>query len=338
MHSGSPSTASIRSAARTPWVARHGPLASTRPETLLAAAVDGAVREAGFSPAIVDRVLVACDVGVGAQDLNLGRRALVELGWPSVPALTVDGQGTADLGLVDIAGRLGEVVVVAAVDLTSTVPPGAGLVRDYGRPLSGEPEVAWLDGLARAAHLTPDRLDEIVEGVSATRTSRAPTGGLVAVGTGRDAVAGDVPPGPIDEAELPPLVEDGVQTARHLARLADGAAAVVVAPGEAGRAVETRLVAGPPDAVIDELRSQCTAASRHGPVLVAESSAVVAALVSGCGGTLDTAAVAAVLAAGSTPSADGLRMLVDAFHGVPTAVSVLRRGMHGQLAMATLRS
>ncbi|MFV2040262.1 MAG: hypothetical protein ACC660_08460, partial [Acidimicrobiales bacterium] len=108
------------------------------------------------------RVLVACDTGVGIQALNIARRAAMELGWSTVPALTIDGQGVGDLGAVDLAARTPGVTLVAAVDVTSAVPPGAGLVRDYGRPVLDEPEIVWLESLASRAGLSREQLDSTV--------------------------------------------------------------------------------------------------------------------------------------------------------------------------------
>ena len=140
--------ASLVAVARTPWAPRHTALDGSRPEHLLAAALDALVARASIDPAEIDRVLVACDTSVGAQDLDLGRRAVAELGWSSTPALTVDGHGVTGLALVALAAELPGRTVVAGVDASSMVPPGAGLVRDYGRPTLDEPEHRWLDAVA----------------------------------------------------------------------------------------------------------------------------------------------------------------------------------------------
>ena len=114
-------------------------------------AIGAAVERARLVGSDVTRLLVACDTGVGAQDLNLARRAALAMGWSGVPALTVDGHGSAGLGLLDLAMSLDGVTVVAGVDASSMVPPGAGLVRDYGRPTLDEPEL----GVEAERHLVP---------------------------------------------------------------------------------------------------------------------------------------------------------------------------------------
>lgn len=321
----------LTAAARTPWVSRHGRFARCSPEQLAAAAIDGATRQGGIDAARVHRLVLACDTLVGAQSMNLARRVALLLGWEAVPALTVDAQGVGDFAALDIAvdAALSNrhdagVTVVAAVDVTSTVPPGAALVRDFGRPTVDEPESVRLERLVAAAELTRADLDRAVaENLPVGPRSAA---GVVPVRANGVLVDAD------DEVvlevatDLEPLHgEGGVLTAAHMAQLADGAAAVIIDPHPSteGRSVDVALTATAHDATIEsiaELAGDATA--------IADRSVVihqVAALPS-------DVAIPSVLALGSVPSADGLRMVVDGYHAVPRGFRVLRRGRDGQLA------
>lgn len=315
-------------AARTPWAPRHGALAAVHPEVLLRAAIVGALDQGGTRADALGLVLVACDTPVGAQAANIGRRVLDGLGAASVPALTLEGRGVADLGALGaVTGD--RPVVVAAVDSTSIVAPGAALVRDYGRPTTlGRPDAAAFDDLARAAGVDRATLDATAAALRPGASG--PHRGVVPVATSdRTTLDHDVAPDPLDLGAIEPLAGDaGLITAGHVAPLADGAAAVLVAPG-AGRSYEPSLWSTPPtdlSGLVDAVRAA------PGPVVLVDSVAlahVVAAAVAGV--ELDTT-VASPLAMGSVPSADGLRALVDGFHLLPHAHAVLRRGRDGQLA------
>lgn len=305
--------ASLVAVARTPWAPRHTALDGSRPEHLLAAALDALVARASIDPAEIDRVLVACDTSVGAQDLDLGRRAVAELGWSSTPALTVDGHGVTGLALVALAAELPGRTVVAGVDASSMVPPGAGLVRDYGRPTLDEPEHRWLDAVAGTRGLDPAALDAAAE-----RARQAPpvsNPAIVDLAPGVDTVAD------VDPAE--PFSPDGVVAPHHLAPWADGAVAVLIGH-DGGRPLDAASFdAMESDEAIDRLIAP--SAATH--LLVADHTAVVAALAGA-----DSGVVASTLAIGSTPSCDGLRMLADAAAILDGGFEVRTRGGHGQIA------
>ena len=326
-------SAYITAAARTPWAPRQSALATARPEALLATVIEAALDQAGREPSDVARLLVACDVAVGAQDLNLARRAGLELGWLDVAGLTVDGQGVGGLASVDIAASISGVTVVAAIDVTSLVPPGAGLVRDYGRPTLAEPELAWLERMVRNAALDASGLDAAAARLSAV--GPRPSQAIVPVWVGSTRVEGDVGVA-LDAApaDLDPLTgPGGLLTAAHEAQLADGAAAIVVEHdplrlNETARAiVNHELTAGPPETVLDRLRSATGAAA-----LLADSSVALHELL----GWENVGGVPPVPALGSTPSADGLRLLVDAYHATGSPCTVLSRGRHGQTCAVEL--
>lgn len=332
----------ITAAARTPWAPRHGALEGARPEELLSAALTGLFGAGKLPPDDVALLLVACDTGVGAQDLNLGRRTAVGLGWQHLPALTVDGQGVADLGLLQLAVGMATAgaprpgrVVVAAMDCTSMVPPGAGLVRDYGRPALVTPRQQRLDEWARCAGITRDDLDRQTRELLASRGDTGPHPGVVPVSiAGRrqvSALAEDV--GVVidaDWAELEPLNgPGGIITAFHEAPLADGACAVVIGGEEVAagaRRVSATLTAT--DDVTGRLSSMAS------PLVLADPSVVPHRLL---GGAVHDV-IPSVRAVGSTPSANGLRCLVDAFHTTQDEVTIVEIGADGQLACAELAS
>lgn len=309
--------ASLIAVARTPWAPRHTALDGSRPEHLLTAALDALVERAGIHPADVDRVLVACDTSVGAQGLDVGRRAVLQLGWSTVPALSVDGHGVTGLALVAIAAELPGRTVVAGVDASSMVPPGAGLVRDYGRPTLDEPEHRWLNTVAARHGLDRAALD--AAGDLARQGAPLTSPAIVDLAPGADTAA--------DVEDADPFSPDGLVAPHHVAPWADGAVSVLIGPGP-GRPLEAvTFDATAPDEVIDRL----VAPSQHGLLVVADHTAVVAALA-GPGPT----DVASPLAIGSTPSCDGLRMLADAAVVLDDGFEVRSRGGHGQLASVTV--
>lgn len=325
--------AHVISAARSPWAPRGGALARMAPEKLLATVIEATVARGALAPRNIDRVLVACDTGVGAQALNIARRAVSELGWVAMPALTVDGQGVGDLAAVDLAARTAGVTLVAALDVTSLVPPGAGLVRDYGRPALGEPSTVWLETLATEAGLNREQLDATA---TRLRAHMSATGApLVPIRMGAHDVITDsgAPEEPMPDGFSPLVGERGLLTAYHQAPLADGAAAIVVETTDssagAGRHItHHRFEAGDTTSLMTRL----SAAADRGLVALADSSAVIHHLV----GPADTLATPSVLALGSTPSTNGLRILVDMFHTSDAACRVVGRGQGGQIAFVEL--
>lgn len=327
----------IIAAARSPWALRHGALAGVRPEALLAAALShlsATMQTSAQRPPVgVDRLLVACDEGVGAQDLNIARRVGLDLGWANVPALTLDGAGATGLSLLDMAARLPGRTVVASLDTTTMVPPGAGRVRDYGRPARAEPEVARLDNIA--ARLGHDR-NALDSAASQFRQNTSPMqhphiGGIR---VGSRLINSDSPDDRVLDLVTPPLVEGGIQTSFHHAEYADGAAAVLVeSNGDGGRPIHHHEVRATSEDEVDEaLRAVVNQATRRGPTWLAAASVVEAAIAP----LASDPRLRSPIASGSCPSGDGLRMLVDAFHLIPEACSIVRMGGLGQIVSVTL--
>lgn len=313
--------ASLIAACRTPWAVRHGALDGVRPEVLLGTAMAAAVEAAGSD--LPDRVLVACDEPVGAQDHNIGRRVALELGWAKVPALTLDGHGATGLAAVALAAELPGRTLVASVDATSLIPPGAGLVRDYGRPQRSEPDIHRIDHLLREAAIDVGILDALA--MSMRVPSRVTPTLAPVVRPGGPVIEDDHDQRPFDP-ELSPLVPDGILTAFHVAEYADGAAAVVVDAAGGGRPIDARLVAGATGP------APTSGTSTEFQVMTDAGTAALARL----GPDDFDMAVAGPLALGSAPSGDGLRLLVDAAAATSETVTVVERGGHDQRAHVTL--
>lgn len=324
----------LAAGARTPWVRRFGALAEVHPEVLLARALGAAVAAAGIELSDCSLLLVACDSPVGAQGMNFARRAALGLGAHEVPALTVDGQGIADLALLALANGAGRAVAVAAVDSTSVVAPGAPLVRDFGRPSPTEPTEAMLmEEIVRSSGMSASELDSASLEWRSTTTGDLDASVRVDVPSGRVVVVGDEPPEWDHLDRLDPLVGGGVVTAAHSAGLADGAAAVVLSP-DAGRSVETVIAAvDPPD--VSRALLELSRSAPH-PIALADPSVVIHEVLRRAGIEPTSSGVGSVPALGSAPSADGLRVLIDAAAISPGGVSVIRRGRGGQVTRVDL--
>lgn len=325
--------AHVTAVARTPWALRHTTLAGTRPEELLEAVLTGVLDRAGLDCRDVDRLLVACDESVGAQHHNIARRVAAEMGWHDLPGLTLDGGRTTGLATLALAADLPGRTIVAAVDMTTLIPPGAGLVRDYGRPEHAEPHGALLDRVARERGLDSDMLDRYA--VTARARTGAPSPAIVPVAVPGGIVDADgIDTRPLDP-EAPPVLDGGLQTANHLADLADGAVAVLVdaaSSDENGRPIDAAGVEAGIDALAIAGRLAAERADRGAGVLVACASAVEGVLLEPAPPT----EIASVPATGSTPSGDGLRLVADCFHLVPEPCRVIRGGDAGQVAWVDL--
>ena len=327
----------VIAAARTPWALRHGALAGARPEVLLAATLSHVTRAMSPSAAAtavpVDRLLVACDESVGAQDLNIARRVALDLGWSDIPALTVDGAGATGLALVDIAARLPGRTVVASLDMTTMVPPGAGRVRDYGRPMRSTPEVTGLDSIA--ARLGQDR--QSLDGIASElrqNTSAVQHSHIAPIRVGSRLVDSDAPDDRVLDLVAPPLIENGIQTSFHHAEYADGAAAVLIdSDGSGGRTIDHHELSAVAEGDADQaLLAVVERATHRGATWLAASNVVEAAIAP----LPSDPRLRSPVAAGSAPSGDGLRMLVDAFHLIPEACTIIRMGALGQIVSVTL--
>lgn len=352
--------AHIVGSCRSPFAPRHGVLAHHHPVDLLAATLRGLAVDTSLPLEHVDQLLVVCDTPVGAQSLNVARQALIVAGWPrSIAAVSLDGQGVGAFVGLRLAAGLDGVTVVAGVDCTSLVPPGAGTVRDYGMP--HPPSVlaaAELDGVAPAG-VAADKVagahdigQSQAEALAAEIANWPPYAheGIVAVSgparAGADATIRTDRHRAIEEqpadggAAVPMFTDDGATSAISWAGLADGAAAVMVStlPEHTGDAAVGPVVVSDGDPT-DILAPLCGAL--HGcdpdlPVVLSEPFAAIHLALPGAAGRACHDA-ARVLATGSAPSADVLRAVVDAAHGVREPVIVAARGALGTAGAVEIR-
>jgi acetyl-CoA acyltransferase len=272
-------------AVRSPVTAVHGALAAHHPVELLASVLEGLARSGAIDPAAVGDVLTGCVEQVGGQSGNVARAAVLAAGWPStVPAATLDRgalSGVSALAAATALVRAGThpVVVAAAVDLASVVPPGAAAMgrHAFGRPWQGLPDGLPVPSPAEVAEaLGIPRVEQ--DGWAAASIERARA--AVAAGRFHAELVADRPSRP-DLAGWPPMHSaDGTLTAGNTAPAADGAAAVIVADAAWAHA--------------------------HGAVVLAELDVAIAAAA--CDDTIG-AARAAVAAVGVDPlAADELEL------------------------------
>ncbi|MEZ5102433.1 MAG: acetyl-CoA C-acyltransferase [Thermoleophilia bacterium] len=269
---------------RTPFGRYRGALAGARPDDLAAAVVRGALERAGVPDEAVGEVILGAGNQAGEDNRNVARMAALLAGLPvEVPGFTVNRLCASGLQAVVSAAlqvRAGEADVVVAGGVESMTR--APMVLPKGdRPFSASPEVAdttlgWrlvnvrmraLDGgeatisLGETAEKVA-RLDGITREDSdafglrsqrlAERAADALAADVIPVQVGRARVERDEVPRPDTSAEalaaLPPaFAADGIVTAGTASPLSDGAAALVVASGEAverlGLTPRARLVA-----------------------------------------------------------------------------------------------
>jgi acetyl-CoA acetyltransferase family protein len=81
----------IVAAVRTPFGKRGGAFRDTRPDTLLAHALNGVLRDTGLSPSRIDDVVCGTVTQAGEQGANIGRLGVLLAGFPpTVPAVSLN--------------------------------------------------------------------------------------------------------------------------------------------------------------------------------------------------------------------------------------------------------
>ena len=254
------SDAFIVEAVRTPIGKRNGSLAGVRADDLAAAALDGLVQRLDVDPAWVEDVQMGCVTQIGEQALNVGRVALLVAGWPeTVAASTVDRQCGSSLqaaynGASAIqAGHL-DVVVAAGVESMSRVPMGSNLGAEGFAGLNEKIAERWpivpqgisAEVIAQEWGLSREELDaysleshrRAVAAIDEGRFEREIV--PIEVGAAGAAVLFAVDETPRRDTSLerlaslqPAFKTDGVVTAGNSSAIVDGAAAMLLASGEA---------------------------------------------------------------------------------------------------------
>ncbi len=123
----------IVDAVRSPIGRRNGSLSEIRAEELAAQVLNGLVDRLDVEPGEIEDVQMGCVTQVGEQALNVGRQAILVGGWPeTVCASTIDRQCGSSLqaafnGASAVqAGHL-DLVVAAGVEHMTRVPMGSNL-------------------------------------------------------------------------------------------------------------------------------------------------------------------------------------------------------------------
>ena len=249
----------IAGAVRTPVGKRNGGLAGLNPVDLAAHALRELMARSGADPSTVEDVIMGCVSQIGPQSLDIARQAWLSAGLPEhVPGVTIDRQCGSSQQAVHFAAQAvlsgtQDLVVAAGVESMSVVPMGSSvtLPAEKGMPLPfgegwreryGEQEISQFRGAQlicekwgiRRAQLEEFALESHRRAVAAIDAGRfereiAPVNGLsVDEGPRRDTSL-------VKMAGLAPLREGWEITAATASQISDGAAAVLVASGEAVR-------------------------------------------------------------------------------------------------------
>jgi acetyl-CoA acyltransferase len=258
----------IIDAVRTPRGRRKGSLAGVHAVDLAAHVLGAAVERAGVPAERVEDVVLGCVTQIGEQAFDVARGAVLAAGFPiSVPGKTVNrlcGSGltaVADIAQGILAGQI-QVGIGGGVESMTRMPMGSDAAFGDGptSPRLAErfPDLTHqglsAERVAAAWSLSRGQLDEFAA-ASQSKAIAARAAGwfsreIVPVPVmGPDGAtrlfADDEHPRPGTTVESlgalkPSFREDGVIHAGNASGIVDGAAAVVVASGEAARALGLR--------------------------------------------------------------------------------------------------
>jgi acetyl-CoA acetyltransferase family protein len=256
----------ILAALRTPFAKRGGAFRDTRPDSLLAHALQGVVAAAGADPARIEDVVCGTVTQAGEQGANVGRLGVLLAGFPvTVPAVSLNrmcgsSQQAAHFAAQSIAAGDARYAIGCGVENMTRVrmfsdidPDGrhggfGGLNPDLlaRHELIHQGESA--ERMAERWRLSRQVLDEFaIE--SHARAARAPAAGREILPTpGVDEAGGSIMLARdegvrerVDPARMAALKTvfretGGVITAGNSSQISDGASAVLVADADAARA------------------------------------------------------------------------------------------------------
>ncbi len=251
------SEAYIIDAVRTPRGKRGGSFAHTHPVNLAVTALNALPERTGLDPAEIDDVVMGCVTQTGEQGLDIGRASVLAAGWPiQVAGVALNrfcgsGQQAVNFAAQGIMSGMQDVVVGAGVENMTRVPMGS----DFG-PMSDLMTANYPDLVPQgvSAEMIVDKWGytrEQVDGFaleSQKRAARAWEEGrfaksiLPTPAKNEDGSEFTVTkdehfrPGTTTEAlaGLKTIFKpDGVITAGNSSGIVDGAAAVLLASGEA---------------------------------------------------------------------------------------------------------
>ncbi|EKP94429.1 thiolase family protein [Thermaerobacter subterraneus] len=113
---------------RTPFGRRDGVHRATRPDQLLALALQGLIERTGLDPAAVDDVVTGCVTQAGEQGANIGRLGVLLAGFPvRVPAVSLNrmcgsSQQAIHFAAQAVAAGDARYVIAAGVESMTRVP------------------------------------------------------------------------------------------------------------------------------------------------------------------------------------------------------------------------
>lgn len=232
-----------------------GALYPVAPVDLAAHVLRAVVSRAGLDPSVVQDVILGCVTPTGDQGANIGRLASLQAGFPvEVPGVQLNrmcgsGQQAVHFAAQSILAGDSDVAIAGGVEMMSHQPLGSDYPdswpADFPYELVHQGESA--ERMAEHWELSREALDDYSYG-SHLRAGKAiregrfrsqiapvpvPDGNGTTVLVDRDQGV-RLEPDREKMAELPPVFrEDGVITAGNSSQISDGAAALLLASGEA---------------------------------------------------------------------------------------------------------
>lgn len=251
----------IIDAVRTPVGRRGGGLAQMHPADLGAIPIKELLNRTQVDPLAIDDVMWGCVDAIGPQAGDIGRTCWLVAGLPEeIPGTTIDrqcgsGQQAVHFAAQAVMSGVNDLVVAGGVQNMSQIPIGSamsvaehvgitdespfhgssGWTARYG---TGEVSQFWgAEEIAKRWDLSRQQMEEFAltshqRAITATDEGRFDTQ-IIPIGE----VAADEGPRRDTSAEkmaqLQPLVEDGRLTAAVSSQISDGAAALLIASGQA---------------------------------------------------------------------------------------------------------
>src|SRR5215210_1263147 len=159
----------IIEAVRTPFGRRNGAFRETRPDALLARALEGLVERSGVDPEKIEDVVNGCVTQAGEQGANIGRLGVMLAGFPvTVPAVSINRMCGSSQQAVHFAAQ-----AIAAGDMTYVV--GSGVESMTRTPmfsdLGGAPDAG--SGFERLNPDLQEKQEIVHQGESAERIAEA---------------------------------------------------------------------------------------------------------------------------------------------------------------------
>ncbi len=253
----------IVDAIRTPIGKKGGGLAGIRPDDLAAHLLRTIPERNGIQPGDIEDVIIGCVTQIGEQGFNIGRTAVLAAGFPvSVPGTSVNRmcgssqQAVSFAAQAVMAGSM-DLVVGAGVESMSRVAMGSD-GSDLSKAVTDRfeiiPQGLSAELVAERWELTREDLDAFSFESHQRAVKTQDSGGfgreiLPVMGKdadGRQALI-DRDEGPRRDTSLekvaslkPVFKEDGIVTAANSSQITDGAAAVLVASGDAVKRFGTK--------------------------------------------------------------------------------------------------